>query len=271
MNLQQLSLEELKKVQLGIVVAIDAFCKEHGIDYSLAYGSLIGAVRHKGFIPWDDDIDICLLRADYDRLVKEFPETYGGRFKLYSLERNAQYARAYARACDDTTIEIIHENINYPPMGVGIDVFPIDKVPDDDAEWERFDRRRYLTVRTYMKKAYLHWEPSHSFARNMAAMVLKGLLKIVSFKTLAQQIDKKARKYNDTTSHFLFESAQGLVSQKRIPAKDFRSFVSVDFEGHKLQAMAGYDNYLRLLYGDYMQLPPEGKRVSHHNFTAYKK
>lgn len=268
---QQLTLDELKQVQLGIVVAIDAFCREHGINYSLAYGTLIGAIRHQGFIPWDDDIDICLLRPDYDRLIQTFPKIYQGRFKLYAFERDQQYARAYARACDDTTVEIIHENVRFPSMGVGIDIFPIDKVPDDDAEWQHYNRKRYLTVRTYMKKAYLHWEPSHTFVRNIAAMVLKCLLKPVSFGYLTKRIIANATKYETSNTHFVFEAAQGLVSQKHIPADDFRNFIEVNFEGHKLKAMAGYDNYLRLLYGDYMQLPPEEKRVSHHHSTAYRK
>ncbi len=139
------SVEEFKQIQIDILLAINKFCNEHNIKYSLACGTLLGAIRHKGFIPWDDDIDIYLLREDYNKLITVFPSLLDGKYSLNSLERNPLWNRPYAKAFDTQTIEIEAVRNNVPNMGIGIDVFPIDDVPDDDAEWKQFDKsRRFL-------------------------------------------------------------------------------------------------------------------------------
>ena len=265
------SSDRLKRHQLEIVLAIDAFCRKNNIHYSLAYGTLIGAVRHHGFIPWDDDLDICLLRSDYDRLMSEFPNIWKERYKLFSLERDICYTRAYARATDESTREIIHDNVSLPHMGIGIDIFPIDEVPDDDCQWLHYNKWRHRLVRLYMKKAYLHWEPAHSLPHNIAAMILKILLAPISFRTIVKHIDRIAREGNGKGYHHLFEASQGLVSQQRFPRSCFDSYITMSFEDHPLQVMAGYDVYLRSIYGDYMQLPPVEKRIGHHNTTVFLK
>lgn len=261
----------LKQYQLGNLLALHRFCTEKKINYSLVYGSLLGAIRHQGIIPWDDDIDVCLLRDEYNRLIQEFPVQFEGKYSLHSLERQKDYVRPYARLCDDTTLETFQDNIPMPPMGIGIDIFPIDEVPEDEKEWQKFNKKRRRLVWLYMKKAYVHWDKKQNLLHNLCAATFNLLIKPVSFRFLAERLSRHAQQYRDTDSSYLFEACQGLVTQQRIPKTAFNSYEPRPFEGHQLQIISGYNDYLTLTYGEYMQLPPEDKRQSHHQFTAYIK
>lgn len=259
----------LKQYQLGNLLALDRFCKEHGINYSLAYGSLLGAIRHQGIIPWDDDIDVCLLREDYEKLINSFPAQYEERYSLHALERQKDYVRPYARLCDDTTLETFQDNVPMPPMGIGIDIFPIDEVPEDEKEWQKFNKKRRRLVWLYMKKAYVHWDKKQNLLHNICAAAFNWLMQPVSFRFLAARISRHAQLYRSSDSTYLFEACQGLVTQQRYPKTVFSSYEPHPFEGHQLQITSGYDDYLTLTYGEYMQLPPEEKRLAHHHSTAY--
>lgn len=262
--------DEIKKIQLDILLALHRFCEENGLRYSLADGTLIGAIRHKGYIPWDDDIDIYLKREDYKKLIVLFPEIYDNRFKLYSLERDNDYSRPYARLCDTTTLEVFTCSSDIKRIGMGIDIFPIDYVPDDINDFQNFNRKRLLLYRAYTKKVWLHWEPTHSFLQNIGAMILKAFLSMFSYRFIAKQIDSYAQKNNGCGYHHLFETSMGVIARKYFLASDMDDTIDVPFEGYLLKAMKGYDEYLTAFYGDYMQLPPVEKRVSHHDFQAYR-
>ena len=261
----------LKQYQLGNLLALHRFCTEKKINYSLAYGSLLGAIRHQGIIPWDDDIDVCLLRDEYNRLIQEFPAQFEGKYSLHSLERQKDYVRPYARLCNDTTLETFQDNVPMPPMGIGIDIFPIDEVPEDEKEWQKFNKKRRRLVWLYMKKAYVHWDKKQNLLHNLCAATFNGVMRIVSFRTLAEKISHITQSYHGTGSQYLFEACQGLVTQQRIPSSAFATYEPRPFEGHNLRIITGYDTYLSLTYGNYMQLPPEEKRITHHHSTAYTK
>ena len=244
------SVEEFKQIQIDILLAIDKFCNEHNIKYSLACGTLLGAIRHKGFIPWDDDIDIYLLREDYNKLITAFPAILDGKYSLNSLERNPLWNRPYAKAFDTRTIEIEAVKNNVPNMGIGIDVFPIDDVPDDEAEWRQYDKRRRFLQNCYTLKT-LAWRKERSLSKNLFAVCAGVLLSPWSFRKLAEIIDRYCQKHN----------GKGYMEQ----------VVDIPFEQYTFKAMTGYDDYLTSTYGDYMQLPPKEKQVSHHVFEAYWK
>lgn len=260
---------ELKEVQMGILMAIHEFCEAHRIRYSLAAGTLIGAIRHKGYIPWDDDIDIYLPRQDYERLIKEFPATYG-HYALNSLERNPRWNRPYAKAYDTRTIEEEEVANNVEGTGVGIDVFVIDEVPDDDRRWQSFRRKRKLLINIYMLKA-LKWRKERSLLKNLSVLGAKVLLWPFSYRWLARRIDKYIQQFTGEGNTSVFESCWALAATNRFSKDDFSDTVDVEFEQHRLKAMKGYDHYLRAFYGDYMQLPPEDQRITHHTFKAYWK
>ena len=145
MNNIELRLTEVKKLQMDVLSAIDEFCKSNGIKYSLGEGSMLGAIRHQGFIPWDDDIDIVLLRTEYNRLMAEFPEVYKGCFKIASLERNMEWSRPYAVAYDDNTV-IVEAGREKLSIGVKIDIFPVDNIPNGIDVKRFYNRLRHRMV-----------------------------------------------------------------------------------------------------------------------------
>ena len=268
--MKEITPEELKTLQLDVLQAVDKFCRERGIRYSLACGSMLGAVRHKGYIPWDDDLDVYLLREDYNRLMAEFPAVYEGRYELVSLERDDRWDLLIAQAYDNRTVfvEGAHTAMN---VGVKVDLFPIDDVPDDEAAWTAYDRKRRLLARTLLVKSSLISRKQRSFRKNLGML----LVKIVSFpigrKRLGRILNRYAQKFNGKGYHSAFECIQGLLQKHKFSKALFDSLVDYPFEDRHFLGFADADAYLRNGYGDYMKLPPEEKRVAHHLYKAYWK
>lgn len=137
---KDISVEELKMIQLKILDSIDDFCKKNGIQYFLFSGTLIGAVRHKGYIPWDDDVDICMKRKDYDRFFSEFNQQRRDTLKAISAEIEKNYYLASGKVIDTATV-IEEENNCAMPIGVYVDIFPMDNLPADDKKLEKLNHR----------------------------------------------------------------------------------------------------------------------------------
>ena len=265
---KEIGLDEMKSLQIEILKAIDSFCEEKGITYSLACGTLLGAIRHKGYIPWDDDLDIYLLREDYNNLMREFPSCYSGHYKLVSLERDKQWDIPFAKAYDDRTV--MEELIDIPvKIGVNIDVYPVDDVPDDETAWLIYNKKRriYHRIRMLMKvKA-----GGRSFWKDAILTISKVLTWFISHRSYAEFLDRISQENNGKGYQYVFECAQGMLQKRKFKKDMFSSIVKVPFEDTFFKAFERSDEYLRNAYGDYMQLPPVENRVTHHYFKAYWK
>lgn len=264
------TVEELKQVQLDILLAFHQFCVENNIKYSLAAGSLIGAVRHKGFIPWDDDIDVYLLRDDFKRLETIFPDVYHEKYYLLTLNREKEWPRAYGKMCDIRTVEIEEATNNYP-MGVGIDVFPVDDVPDNLREWTIFENKRRFW-RDFVTLKLTKYSCNRSFLKNVIILLSRCTTCFFSFGYLTRKLDRMAQENNDKGYNHVYENCPGLYNSSHPWLKeDMADIIDVLFEGHIVHIMKGYDDYLTTVYGDYMKLPPKEKRLSTHTVKAYWK
>lgn len=271
--MRYIDIDELKKIQCEVLVAIDNYCHENNIKYSIACGTLLGAIRHKGYIPWDDDIDIYVLRKDYERLVEMFPQSYVGHISLMTYERTNGWNRTYAKAVDNRTIfkEYTGDDIE---MGIGIDIFPIDNVPNDEEEWKRYDRRRRrLQNWKYSLKdsRLLKNNKERPIYKTIVLALTRWLLFWLPSRLLCKYLDKIAQQYNGENCHYVFENSLGILCKKRFRKDVFEQIVRVPFESYEFDAFANYDEYLSNAYGNYMQLPPKEKQVSHHEFKAWWK
>lgn len=269
MEMTRLSLEELKRCQIGILDAVASFCDSNGIRYYLSGGTLLGAVRHKGYIPWDDDIDICMMREDYDKFLREFNRA-NDRYQVWSIENNPAFLREYGKVLDTSTV-LYEPDETGKKLCVNIDLFVMDAAPADDAlVKELYDRRDHLRRRKIKREQSKQQRVTglHSFF-----YYLHGVLRrIIPERYYVKQLVVNARRYEDSNSEFIGDFCGYYYGQPRVKVKRtlFSDTVLLEFEGKQYKAPAGYDAWLTALYGDYMTLPPEEKRVSHHSFIAYK-
>lgn len=261
------SVDELKSIQLNILLKVHQFCVENNIKYSLADGTLLGAVRHKGYIPWDDDIDICMCRDDYKRFIKEFPDVYQDEVSVVSMERDAQWAYPFAKAYDVRTVLKEETTNNRPEIGVNIDVFPLDDVPSGN-DFVKYNMRRKKMFLFFRTKA-LKWRKGRGLKKNLSMFLIKLLLCPFTFRRLSGIMNRYGQKYNEKGCSWLFECCLGMINKGPFPKHAFNDTIDMSFEGHLLKVMKGYHDCLTSSYGNYMQMPPEEKRVTHHAFKAH--
>lgn len=265
--MRTIDLKELEVIQMDVLQVLDDFCEQNDISYSLGCGTMLGAIRHKGYIPWDDDIDIYILRKDYEKLISVFPDTYKN-IKLVSLERDEKWPRAYAQAFDVRTI--MREEADTYEIGIGIDVYPIDEVPADEIEWKKYNKRRLLLQYANEMK-YCPFRKDRSLKKNIILALCKFALLPLSQRNIGKIIDKYAKKYDGSNSGYVFECCQGMFQKRPFKRSCLEEVVKIPFEDRFFNGMKDYDSYLSNGYGNYMQLPPKEKQVSHHRFVAYWK
>ena len=264
-EVKTIDVEELKVLQMDVLDAVAAFCAERGIPYSLACGTMLGAVRHRGYIPWDDDIDIYLLRADYDRLLREFPQERS-HVRLAALERTPHWDKPYAKAYDDRTF-FVERNNSRMRIGVNIDLFPLDAVPDDTSAWLRYNRRRRFWQTLFQMKM-TRPDRRRPLRKNLALLSVQCLLLPVSAHRFACLLDRMAQRYAEQETTYVFECAMGLIQKDRFPKSVCDKLADYPFEDRVFRGFAEAAAYLSCAYGDFMKLPPVEKRVSHHEFKA---
>ena len=272
MQKRMIGIEDLKNIQMDVLQVLHEFCTKNNIRYSLACGTMLGAVRHKGYIPWDDDIDIYMLREDYIKLVETFPKEYKN-IKFATLEREPLWDKANGQAYDTRTE--MHEGEERDLkhrlyVGVGIDVYPIDEVPLDEKQWLAYNKKR-LKLQWMLIYKYSVLRPGRKLLLNLGLMVAKVLLCPFSQRQIAIWISKYAQKYNGCKSGRVFETVQGILQKRPFDKACFDELVDMPFENRAFWGFKNHDAYLSNGYGDYMQLPPKEKQVNHHYYRAWWK
>ena len=266
--MRELKLDEMKKIQIEILDVIDRFCKEHEIHYWIDCGTLLGAIRHKGYIPWDDDIDIGMLREDYDKFRLFFNQE-NTRYKFECIENNKNFYFAFGKVMDTNTELYEPDRKTGVKTGVYVDVFVYDNAPDDEKKCEKMFKKRDLYVKLRYAQLYPQAFDHSSWKKRIMRIFLNLYLKILPKNYYTKKIIKNSKKYRkmETVRVGNFTGITKFMGSKRI----FDEFVEVEFEGKHYPAPIGYDEWLRNTYGDYMQLPPVEKRVSNHVFEAFIK
>lgn len=266
--MREIGLDELKKIQIGVLDYVDTFCKEHEIKYWIDCGTLIGAVRHKGYIPWDDDIDIGMLREEYDRFCSIFNEEANERFRLHNCDNDSTFRYGYSKVMDHSTV-LYEPDEKGVKEAVNIDVFVYDNAPDNDflMKLMYWKRNFYRALRSFQYDYTSFGSPVKIYLTKIMRMILTPYFKGKPENYCVRKIvtNSKAYKTKKTRRIGNFVSTTVMCSKK----ENFNKTVEIEFEGKKYPAPMGYDSYLTDFYGDYMKLPPLEKQVSNHHFKAY--
>ena len=254
-------IHELRQIQMGILDHVHQFCEAHGLRYFLSSGTLIGAVRHKGYIPWDDDIDIYMPRQDYEQFLQSYHDD-NGVYRAINPTTESHYYYTFAKVVDQRTRMVETETQGYE-IGVYMDIFPVDYVSDDPQERNRVFKQKKLLYKIRRCKI----SQSNPLQSRLAYWVYK------CWPMSVRQIERKLRRLivlAEPTHTVCNMTEAGPRIKGCFPAEDIASSVDIAFENKTYKTMVGYKDYLQRTYGDYMTLPPVEQRVTH-QFEAYWK
>lgn len=270
--MHRLSSDEIKKIELTILLEFDRFCKGNNLRYLLAFGTALGAMRHGGFIPWDDDIDVIMPREDYEHFLAIYPTDNTAHYKL-TIFRDESSVHHFAKLTDTNTL--VHETYLNPryTTGLWIDIFPIDKVAPGAS-----------LSNTIMKMKWLFclWELSVSNPNEAAtkpALALKTILRPFAAKLnqykLSKQMDDILISLNETVSNDSTSFGWVCLDNQKayagtFPDRDLFPAQPMKFEGHEFPVPHDIDANLTECYGDWRQLPPESERIPHFTEAFYR-
>ena len=261
-------MEQLNQVQRRIWAAeqeildvIHQVCTEHGLRYSLAYGTLIGAVRHKGFIPWDDDIDIMMPREDYEKLLAVWNQSAPKGYILQNTRTDPDFTQNFTKIRKDHTtfLQGEEERTKQYHKGIFVDIFPGDRVPSG-----KIGRKiQYIACAVNLLYSRRHTSGSGGII-GVTERILLNVSK-EKYITRREYAEKKIRCWNgDGSLQYVFPNTIR-CSRKYYPANLFENMKTIEFNGKQYMCVADADTILRIEYGDYMQLPPEEERVWKHH------
>lgn len=263
------NLKEIQQRCLEILKYINNVCKENDIKYSLCAGTALGAIRHKGFIPWDDDIDIMMTRENYDKFIQIMDSTQNANYKCLHFGKDfPNYFYRFAKVVD---LHTYVEEENFPrhkDMGLFVDIFPVDAIPEEMAV-ERTKKYAQMGVLHYIAASKKFVKSDKGLFRSILKFFIWSFYKIVGWKHLVKKSEKFLREYKIADCKYagVYDEYE---DREIMPKEIFDNLIEIDFEDTKFSLIENYDYYLTKLYGDYMTPPPEDKRQQHH-IVAFKK
>lgn len=266
--MKKLTHQEIRDRLLAILMNFDGLCQQQNLKMYLCAGTLLGAVRHQGFIPWDDDIDVCLDREGYERLMElaRKESTFNGHYKIVDFQfGDSSYP--FIKVVDlDTKMsqQFANDEADY----LWIDVFPMDGLPADWGQQKQLYRRVCL-VREILMLSFAKAGEGRSWIKRLVKPLIIPFAKAYGLKRANRQLNRLAQTYDYRKTGWIGDVIWGDFGREILPTKDYFQFTKVKFEGHQFYTMACWDRYLTMLYGeDYMELPSKSKRVDH-RLTAW--
>ena len=261
-------IREIQQMELGIMEYIHEVCQKIGVKYFLAYGSLIGAVRHKGFIPWDDDMDICMLREDYEKLQDYLIAYPDDRYEVMSYKNNLNYVYPFMKVQDNQTY-LLEEDVRIDSnMGIYVDIFPVDGYEDDSVfkdKMTRLIKKRQLSCYTF--KGITN---TKSLLNSLIRYISVIIFYFTNTNKYIRGIDElaKSRKVDDyeLVDYLIYKDMNKPVWKREW----LNQTITGVFEGNEFMIPKNYHEILTSDYGDYTQLPPVELRFSHHDFQLWK-
>lgn len=276
--MKELSLREIQLSSLNILKVVADICEKQSINYSLAYGSLLGAVRHKGFIPWDDDLDIMMSRPEYERFIEYFlahqKEMYP--LKLLNMDTEPKCPHVISRVTD-TNYYLKVKNEKEYGLGTFIDIYVIDGLGDNEKEAASVIKKTmayptfiFLATRKHYNSGF-----AKGFLRKSVKFIMYLYAHFMGKWYFVNKLHKKLELLKYENSRYVGIAAWGGRPKnpyEKVMRKEWiENTFLVDFEQYKIRISKYYDEILKLNFGNYMQLPPPKDRVPHHLYKAYKK
>ena len=255
-------------VELDLLNRLDGLCKKHGLRYYASNGTLLGTIRHKGFIPWDDDRDVMMPRDDYEKLIRIAGKELKAPYVLHTPDSDGRYYRNYLRIRNENTTAICRPDFGRDIChGIFVDIFPIDVCPDSRLLWmvqfaHLFSLFTFIMMRTYdYKNRGGIVEAIKGFVTKLSCIIHPGNS---GYEKLMKKHDRWRRRYNKSSSKNYYEIThkKNAYIYKREWLDDF---IMMPFEDMEIPVPKGYDEILKSLYGDYMKLPSMEERGVHHN------
>lgn len=267
---KEITIEQQRQILLDILKSVDNFCEENQIEFSLAFGTLLGAVRHKGFIPWDDDVDIMMTRENYEKFRKKYNSK---RYPLSDLKSDNSHPVSMGKIYDSQTYFYYH-GVQKRKYGIFIDVFPFDIIPEQKNIREKWLNtiKRYVKYNQYKNNTWSYILKSSKLRTRMMGCIVKSFF---SRTYIHRKLEKLYSKYNNEKSPYVSVPAVMVMREeykkKMFPKDIFDEYKVLDFEGMEFPCIKNYDIFLKIFYGDYMKLPPVEKRIGKHGIKAFFK
>ncbi len=256
---------EIKLLELNLLVEFSKFCEKNHLYYTLAGGTLLGAVRHKGFIPWDDDIDVMMPRPDYQKLLimngldtSDLPE-----YMKFQSWIDGTHGLPFIKLVDGRTkVKDKYSDETLMNNRIWIDIFAVDGNPENIYELSQLYKKCSFWKKLIVFKT-IKIGKGRTFLKKVIKSLIKILLSPINIKKLCERLDCVAQKYDFNTAKFCGVTLWGYGVCERIHKREYLNPLKCEFEGYFFNIPSNYDEYLSGLYQNYMELPPEEKRVSH--------
>ena len=269
-TVRPINIDEMKRIEVDILRQVVKMCTNHGLKYYIVGGTLLGAVRHHGFIPWDDDIDIALPRPDYEKLEHICRRELPPRYKFINFKDDPRLPYNFSKVIDTQTV-LIEEvrKASQVRLGVYVDIFPFDGVPRNRlAKAVHMQSIRLLQTLLLLSSLDISAK-KRSLSKRIILKLVQFLLCLPVLKSAHWALERLASRYDIDSSGEICNYMGAWGSREVFPCEWLGEGVTLSFEGLLLNGVSRYDEYLTQLYGDYLSLPPPDQRRSHHRYRAW--